>query len=90
MEANENKIFVAGHSAGGHLAALVSLDPSYFDSLNTREPLSGTVLIDAFGLDMFGFLSNETLKKHKTYYAMFGRDPKYGKMGRRIFHLHEK
>ena len=53
------------------------------------NPLSGTILIDAFGLDMFSFLSNEELKKHKTYYAMFGRDPEKWKDGSPIFHLNE-
>lgn len=86
---DESKIFIAGHSAGGHLAALVSVDNFYFDSLSISNPLSGTILIDAFGLDMFGFLSNEELKKHKTYYAMFGRDPEKWKDGSPIFHLHE-
>jgi acetyl esterase/lipase len=86
---DNSRIFVAGHSAGGHLAALVSIDHSYFDSLKMSNPLSGTVLIDAFGLDMFSFLSNEELKKHKTYYAMFGRDPEKWKDGSPIFHLNE-
>ena len=84
---DEDRIFIAGHSAGGHLAALVSLDPHYFDSLNVPSPLSGTILIDAFGLDMYGFLSNESFKKHRTYYAMFGRNPEDWKDGSPLFHL---
>ena len=86
---DNNQIFVAGHSAGGHLAALVSVDNVYFDSLNISNPLSGTILIDAFGLNMFSFMSNEEFKKHKTYYAMFGRDPERWKNGSPIFHLNE-
>jgi len=82
-----NRIYIAGHSAGGHLAALVSLDNFYFDSLKISNPVSGTILIDAFGLDMYGFLSNEKLKKHRTYYAMFGQDPERWKDGSPIFHL---
>ena len=87
---DSSRIFIAGHSAGGHLAALVSVDNFYFDSLNIFNPLSGTILIDAFGLDMFSFLSNEELKKHRTYYAMFGRDPEKWKDGSPIFHLNDK
>jgi len=86
---DDNRLFIAGHSAGGHLAALVSVDNYYFDSLNVANPVSGTILIDAFGLDMFSFLSNESLKKNKTYYAMFGRDPEGWKEGSPIFHLNE-
>jgi acetyl esterase/lipase len=84
-----NRIYIAGHSAGGHLAALVSLDDHYFDSLNVSNPVSGTILIDAFGLDMYGFLSNESLKKHRTYYAMFGRNPPTWKDASPLFHLSE-
>lgn len=84
---DDNKIYIAGHSAGGHLAALVSVDNSYFDSLHTTNPISGTILIDAFGLDMYSFLSNETFKKNRTYYAMFGRDPEKWKDGSPAFHL---
>ena len=36
------KIFVSGHSAGGHLAALISLDNEYFDSLKITNPLKNT------------------------------------------------
>jgi acetyl esterase/lipase len=84
---DENMIYVAGHSAGGHLAALVSLDKDYFDSLNILNPVSGTILIDAFGLNMYGYLSDERLKKHRTYYAMFGRNPDGWKDGSPLFHV---
>jgi acetyl esterase/lipase len=84
---DSSKIFISGHSAGGHLAALVSLDRHYLDSLNVPDPISGTILIDAFGLDMYSFLSNESLKKHRTYYAMFGRNPDNWKNGSPMFHL---
>lgn len=87
---DSSRIFIAGHSAGGHLAALVSVDKYYCDSLNVSNPVSGTILIDAFGLDMFSFLSDESLKKHRTYYAMFGRDPDGWKDGSPVFHLNEK
>lgn len=87
---DDNRIFVAGHSAGGHLAALVSLDNRYFDSLSINNPVSGTILIDAFGLDMYSFLSDESLKKHRTYYAMFGQNPDGWKNGSPAYHLHEK
>jgi acetyl esterase/lipase len=86
---DSSRIFIAGHSAGGHLAALVSAENYYFDSLKVSNPVSGTILIDAFGLDMFSFLSNESLKKHRTYYAMFGQNPEGWKDGSPVFHLNE-
>ena len=35
---NNNKVFVSGHSAGGHLAALIATDNQYFDSLGKSIP----------------------------------------------------
>lgn len=49
---NPERIFIAGHSAGGHLAGLISLNKEYFDDAGISNPLKGCVLIDAFGLNM--------------------------------------
>jgi acetyl esterase/lipase len=84
---DKNKIFVSGHSAGGHLAALVTADNLYFDSLNIPNPIRGAILIDAFGLDMYKFLSNDNYKKDKTYYAMFTSDPQTWKDGSPLYKL---
>lgn len=86
---DNNKIFVSGHSAGGHLAAMVSTDNHYFDSLKIPNPICGTILIDAFGLDMYKFLSNDQYEKDKTYYAMFSRNPEIWKQGSPIYHMRE-
>lgn len=48
-----NRMYVSGHSAGGHLAALVTLDPAY---LATAAVIKGCVLIDAFGLNISRFI----------------------------------
>lgn len=86
---DENKIFISGHSAGGHLAALISADNQYFDSLKISNPIKGTILIDAFGLDMFQYLSHPHYVKNPTYYAMFTTNPKTWQAGSPIYHLHE-
>ncbi|MBA4056641.1 MAG: esterase, partial [Marivirga sp.] len=78
---NDQRIFISGHSAGGHLAALISADNHYFDSLNIDNPIQGAILIDAFGLDMYSFLSNGNYEKNKTYYAVFTKDPGTWKRG---------
>jgi len=67
------RIFVAGHSAGGHLAALVATDPSYFDSLAVN-PVQGVLLVDAFGLDMNRYLSRHPNKRKSVYCRVFTRD----------------
>jgi arylformamidase len=48
-----NKIFVTGHSAGGHLVALATMNPKYGIKAGT---VSGIILNDAAGLDMKYYL----------------------------------
>lgn len=80
-----NSIFVSGHSAGGHLAALIATDDSYFNKLNIRNPIKGTILIDAFGLDMYTYLSTNKSDYSKRYYSLFSQDPEIWKKGSPIF-----
>ena len=84
-----SKIYVSGHSAGGHLAALVATDAAYFSSLNMANPLKGTILIDAFGLDMFTYLGQKSWNKDYMYYPTFSQNPEIWKKGSPIFHLHK-
>ena len=86
---DSNRIFVSGHSAGGHLAAMVATDNHYFDSLKINNPIHGVILIDAFGLDMHQFMTNSLYKKSKTDYAMFTNDPENWKRGSPIYHVRE-
>ena len=55
---NSNQIFVMGHSAGGHLAALINSDPRFFKHQNIQNPIKGLILNDTFGLDMHEYLSS--------------------------------
>jgi acetyl esterase/lipase len=82
-----NNIFVSGHSAGGHLSALIATDNSYFDKLKIKNPVRGTILIDAFGLDMYTYLSNNKSDYSTRYYSIFSKDPDIWKKGSPIFHL---
>lgn len=54
---NPNRIFLMGHSAGGHLCELINADPQYFQALGMVNPIKGVVLDDAFGLDMDEYLT---------------------------------
>lgn len=54
---DRNRIFAMGHSAGGHLAALIHSDPRYFRKESISDPIHGIILNDAFGLDMFEYLT---------------------------------
>jgi acetyl esterase/lipase len=86
---NPDRIFVSGHSAGGHLAALISIDNQYFDDLNIKNPIAGTILIDAAGLDMYGYLLEEKLSNDHTYLKTFTKDPKIWKEATPLYHLHK-
>jgi acetyl esterase/lipase len=83
------KIFVSGHSAGGQMAALISTDNTYFDSLHVDNPIRGCVLIDPFGLDMFDYLKRGDKYKFDVYRAVFTRDTTQWKKASPQFHLHD-
>ena len=60
---NPEQIFLMGHSAGGHLIALVGTNPKY---LENKELIKGLILNDAAGLDMNSYLQEypPTQKHH--------------------------
>ena len=86
---NPEKIFISGHSAGGHLASLISIRNSYFDSLGIANPIKGTILIDAAGLDMYGYLKEAKLETGHSYLKTFTSNPVEWKKGTPLYHLHE-
>ena len=55
---NPSEIYVAGHSAGGHLAALIISDASFFDKLGIVNPIKGCILNDPFGLNIYKYLEH--------------------------------
>ena len=84
-----NNIFVSGHSAGAHLAALIATDDSYFNRLKIKNPIRGSIMIDAFGLDMYSYLTSAKTDYSHRYYSLFSKDPEIWKKGSPIFHLHK-
>lgn len=82
------QIFVSGHSAGGHLAALISVDKTYFDSLHITNPIKGTILIDAAGLDMYNYLKQEHFPPGHTYLNTFTTDQMEWKKASPVSFLH--
>jgi len=74
---NPARIFVMGHSAGGHLAELINADPRYFAAAGIKNPIKGLILDDPFGLDMHEYMS--TAEKDNSYYDFlrtFSSNPK--------------
>lgn len=83
------KIYLSGHSAGGHLAALIGIKNSWFDTFHIANPVKGLVLIDAAGLDMYGYLREEGFDENQTYIKTFGNDPKSWKAASPMYFLHD-
>ena len=77
---NRNRIFLMGHSAGGHLIELINADNHYFTQYESRRnPIYGVILLDAFGLDMHEYLSSELAVNYpfyKTFLQVFSSDPR--------------
>ncbi len=82
------RIFVSGHSAGGHLAALISTDEQYFKALNIANPLKGAILIDAAGLDMYWYMKEVDYGPQDSYLNVFTKDPQTWKEASPIYHIH--
>ncbi|MCH6234908.1 alpha/beta hydrolase [Cognataquiflexum rubidum] len=85
-----DKIYVSGHSAGGHLASLISVRDEYFDTLGVENPIKGTILIDAAGLDMYWFLKEMNYAPGTQYLRAFTDNPQIWKDTSPIYFLDEK
>ena len=83
-------IYVSGHSAGGHLAALLTVRDAYFDTLGVANPIKGAVLIDAAGLDMYWFLNEMNYESGTSYLKAFTDSPTVWKDTSPIYYLDEK
>ncbi len=67
-----SKVYVTGHSAGGHLVALATLNPKYKVPIGT---VSGVILNDAAGLDMKHYLENYPPTNEDDYLATWTNNP---------------
>lgn len=69
---NPNEIFLTGHSAGGHLVALVGTNPKY---LKDKSMVKGIILNDAAGLDMKHYLEEFPPTDQDDYFATWSKNP---------------
>ena len=84
-----SRLYLSGHSAGGHLAALIGLDDKYFATLSMKNPTAGLVLIDAAGLDMYNYLLEKKYDADNTYIKTFTNDPTIWKKASPRYYLKE-
>ncbi|AZQ43465.1 alpha/beta hydrolase [Nonlabens ponticola] len=67
-----DRIFLTGHSAGGHLAALATMDRDYGIP---QGLIKGIVLNDAAGLDMAGYFEKQPPTSSQDYLTTWTNDP---------------
>ncbi|MFY0605710.1 MAG: alpha/beta hydrolase [Cyclobacteriaceae bacterium] len=77
-----DQITVSGHSAGGHLAAMISVG-------KLSNSVSAIMLIDAFGLDMITYFQNYDTKFSRGLYNTFSEDPEVWKAYSPVYQLSE-
>lgn len=83
-----DRIFVMGHSAGGHLAALINNDPRFFKRAGISNPIRAVILNDGFGLDMFEYLNAaEKNEQTESFLNTFSKDEELWKIGSPMFYL---
>ncbi len=72
-----NRLYISGHSAGGHLATLVATDERYLNAYHLNlSAIKGVVSIDTAGYDLSIFASR--CKNHllpEPYSSTFGQSP---------------
>ncbi len=70
------RIFIMGHSAGAHLAALVATDEQYLEANGLDlSILKGVVLLDGAGYDIPYMTDNDSVILRALYEGAFGTDP---------------
>jgi acetyl esterase/lipase len=86
---DSSRIFVSGHSAGGHLAVLVASDDRYLKELGlSLAAIKGVVSIDTAGYDFSVFASR--CKNHilpEPYSIPFGQNPAFWKMASPVTYI---
>ena len=84
---NPDQIFLMGHSAGGHLIALVGANPKYLENI---DRIKGIILNDAAGLDMYSYLKKHPPTKNHNYDVTWTENQDNWKDASPIYSLSEK
>lgn len=84
---DKNEIYVSGHSAGGHLAALITTDSSYLLREGFKNPIKGCIMNDPFGLNMLDYLGHGTPVDALLFNIIFTDFPSEWKKGSPYYHI---
>ena len=82
-----SQIYLTGHSAGGHLVALATLNPKYGID---PESISGIILNDAAALDMHAYLEKNPPTTQYNYDVTWTKDPQNWRDASPIYFLNAK
>lgn len=83
------RIFLVGHSAGAHLAALVASQPRYLRAFGTSPSIiDGVVLLDGSGYHLPTRIPKARGWSRKMYLQAFGTDPEVWKDASPALQLH--
>ena len=83
---NPDEIFLTGHSAGGHLVALIATNPKY---LKDKSIVKGVILNDAAGLDMKNYLEENPPTTQDDYIKTWSNNPETWKDASPIYFLNK-
>ncbi|WP_165249334.1 alpha/beta hydrolase [Paludisphaera soli] len=84
-----DRIFLMGHSAGAHLAALTATDRRYLEAAGLkRDAIAGVILLDGAGYDVPRQIRESVLPRIRSLYtSVFGDDPKVQEDASPIAHV---
>jgi arylformamidase len=84
---DETAIFLMGHSAGGHLVALVNTSPKY---IIDKSAIRGVILNDAAGLDMYTYLQTYPPTEKHHYKTTWTENPENWKAASPLYFLNDE
>lgn len=87
FKGNPEEIFLMGHSAGGHLIALVTTNSKYAEN---AEFVKGVILNDAAGLDMYSYLRKNPPTTEYNYKTTWTENPELWKDASPVYFLSEE
>ncbi len=86
---DQDEIYISGHSAGAHLAALISTDSSYVLKYGLKDPIKGCIMNDPFGLNMFNYLAYGTPVDAWLFNTIFTDLPTEWQKGSPYYHINK-